>query len=166
MAELNNRPETDETTKTVLIVRTFAIPLSKLWAAWTEEDLLKKWWGPKGFTCPHYDLDPKVGGSYLACMKADDGKEVWSTGTFREIKPERLLVYTDSFSDSDGNIIDAADVGMAGNWPRELLITVDFETAGGNSKLTLKHAGIPAPMYDDCTDGWQSSLDKLEEQLK
>lgn len=33
--------------------------------------------------------------------------------------------------------------GMAGDWPLELLVTVTFEEAGGETRLTLRHEGLP-----------------------
>lgn len=32
---------------------------------------------------------------------------------------------------------------MAGDWPLELLVTVTFEEAGGETRLTLRHEGLP-----------------------
>lgn len=166
METKNNDTTTVGKQKTVLITRTFDLPVSKMWKAWTEPESFKKWWGPKDFTCPQSSIDLKVGGKYLSSMKSSDGKEFWSTGTFKEIIPMKKIVYTDSFSDSKGNIIPASDYGMPGEWPNELVVTLTLEEVDGKTKMTLRHEGIPEESYDDCVTGWQQSFDKLENNLK
>jgi uncharacterized protein YndB with AHSA1/START domain len=151
----------------ILINRVFDLPVSKVWAAWTESEQFKKWWGPEGFTCPSSTLEARKGGKYLNCMRSADGKEFWSIGVVEELIPEKKLVVTDNFSDAKGNIIPASEYGIPGNWPEKLLITVDFVKLGENkTKFTLRHQGIPEEMRDDCIKGWNESLDKLARNIK
>ncbi len=152
--------------KTISIKRTLNLPLASVWKAWTEPESFKKWWGPEGFTCPSCTINFKVGGKYLASMKGPDGKETWSTGTIKEIIPQKKIVYTDSFADSKGNIVPAFFYKMPGEWELELLVTVEFEELDGKTHMSLQHAGVPADMYDDCVQGWQSSFNKLESNVK
>jgi uncharacterized protein YndB with AHSA1/START domain len=99
-------------------------------------------------------------------MRGPDGKDIWSTGVYKEIVAEKKLVCTDSFCDDKGNAISAADLGMPGNWSMECLVTVTLEADGDKTNMELHHEGIPAEMHDDCTTGWQQSFDKLEENMK
>jgi len=149
----------------IVINRVFNLPVSVVWLAWTDAEYFKKWWGPRGFTCPSSKMEAKVGGKYLSCMRGPDGKEFWSTGVVKELIPERKLVVTDSFSDDKGNIKPASEYGMPGNWPKELLITVYLEEADGATKMKLRHQGIPNEMREDCIKGWNESFDKLEENI-
>ena len=149
----------------IVINRVFNLPVSVVWLAWTDAEYFKKWWGPRGFTCPSSKMEAKVGGKYLNCMRGPDGKEYWSTGVVKELIPERKLVVTDSFSDDKGNIKPASEYGMSGDWPKELLITVYLEEADGATKMKLKHQGIPNEMREDCIKGWNESFDKLEENI-
>ena len=149
----------------IVINRVFNLPVSVVWLEWTDAEYFKKWWGPRGFTCPSSKMEAKVGGKYLNCMRGPDGKEFWSTGVVKELIPERKLVVTDSFSDDKGNIKPASEYGMTGNWPKELLITVYLEEADGATKMKLKHQGIPNEMREDCIKGWNESFDKLEENI-
>jgi uncharacterized protein YndB with AHSA1/START domain len=149
----------------IVINRVFNLPVSVVWLAWTDAEYFKKWWGPRGFTCPSSKMEAKVGGKYLSCMRGPDGKEYWSTGVVKELIPERKLVVTDSFSDDKGNIKPASEYGMPGDWPKELLITVYLEEADGATKMKLKHQGIPNEMREDCIKGWNESFDKLEENI-
>jgi uncharacterized protein YndB with AHSA1/START domain len=150
----------------IVIRRVFDLPVSKLWQAWTDPELFKEWWGPKGFTCPSSSMEARVGGKYLNCMRSPEGKDFWSTGTVKEFVPEKKLVITDSFADEKGNIKSAKEYGLPGDWPRELLITVTMEEADGATKLKLVHEGIPEEMRDECIQGWNESLDKLEKNIK
>jgi uncharacterized protein YndB with AHSA1/START domain len=151
----------------IAITRVFDLPLSKVWQAWTTPELFKKWWGPEGFTCPSSTMEARKGGKYLNCMRSADGKEFWSTGVVEEFIPQKKLVLTDSFSDAKGNITSASEHGLPGDWPKELLITVNFEEAGENrTKMTLQHEGIPDEMREDCIKGWNESFDKLQRNIK
>jgi len=150
----------------VVIHRVFDLPVNKVWKALTVSEEFKKWWGPKGFTSPSSKMEARVGAKYLNCMLGPDGKEYWSTGVVKELIPEKKLVVTDSFSDSKGNIKTAAEHGLPGDWPRELLITFELEEADGVTKLVLTHEGIPDEMHDECKKGWNESFDKLEENIK
>ena len=151
----------------VVIHRVFDLPVNKVWRALTEPEQFKKWWGPRGFTCPFSKMETRVGGKYLNCMRGPDGKEWWSTGVVKEFKPGKKLVLSDSFSDKNGNIKSAsADYGMQGDWPMQFLITFELEEADGATKLKLHHEGIPEEAHDDCVKGWNESFDKLEENIK
>lgn len=159
---METKVEQAENQKTVHITRTFDLPVDKVWQAWTEPEIFKKWWGPKDFTCPSSSLDLKPGGKYLHCMRSAEGHDFWSTGVFKEIIPYEKLVCTDSFSDAKGNVILASDLNMPGDWPMELLITVRFKEMGGKTEMDLQQVGIPAEMHDECGTGWQQSFKKLE----
>ena len=150
----------------VVIDRVFNLPARIAWLALTDSEYYKKWWGPKGFTCPYSKMEPKPGGRYLNCMRGPDGKEFWSTGIVQEFIPKKKLVVTDSFSDEKRNIKSASEYGMPGEWPRELMVSFELEETNGVTKLRLTHEGIPAEMHDECTQGWNESFDKLEENIK
>jgi len=150
----------------VVIQRVFNLPVKVVWLALTDSEYYKKWWGPRGFTTPYSQMESKVGGHYLNCMRSPDGKDYWSTGVVKQLIPDKKLVVSDSFSDEKGNIKPASYYGMPGDWPRELLITFELEEADGATKLRLIHEGIPAEMHDECTQGWNESFDKLKDNIK
>ncbi len=157
--EIKNKEE-------ITITRMFDAPRELVWKAWTDPEGMKRWWGPKDFTAPFCKIDLRVGGKYLSCMRGPDGKDYWSTGIYREIVPMERIVVTDSFADEKGTVVPAAHYGMEGDWPLELLVTVTLEEVGGRTKMTLKHAGIPAGKMRELTEaGWNESFDKLAEYL-
>jgi uncharacterized protein YndB with AHSA1/START domain len=156
-----NDSATAEQLKTVSINRIINQPLYKIWEAWSKPASFMKWWGPKEYTCPFCTIDFKVGGKYLAAMRGPDGKDIWSTGTYREIIPQEKIVYTDSFADSKGNVVDGEYYNMP-TMPSESTVTVTLEAFNGKTTMWLQHEGIPEDQYDECVKGWNSSLDKME----
>lgn len=152
----------------LIITRVFDAPRERVWKAWTDSEMLKRWWGPKGFSSPVAKFDLKVGGKYLNCMRSPEGKDYWSTGVYREImEPERLIM-TDSFADQEGNVVPATHYGLGADFPLEMQISVMFEEQTGRTKLTLKHSGTAGVNEKDLSDmeqGWNQSFDKLAELL-
>ena len=150
----------------VLITRLFDAPLELVWQAWTDPQHFMLWWGPKDYTCPFCQIDLRVGGKYLNCMRSPTGKEYWGTGTFLEIVPMQHLMFTDSFADEQGNVVPATYYGMSTDYPLEMLVTVTFEEVNGKTKMTLRHSDLPAgPDTEGTHQGWSESFDKLAESL-
>jgi uncharacterized protein YndB with AHSA1/START domain len=151
----------------IVITRIFDAPRELVWKAWTDPQHFKRWWGPKDFTCPFCEMDLRVGGKYLNCMRSPEGRDYWSTGVYREIIPMERIVFTDSFADEKGNIVPATYYGMSADFPLEMLVTVTFAEHEGKTKLTLKHSGLPTGRDGEgAQQGWNESFDKLAESLK
>ena len=112
-------------------------------------------------------IDFRVGGKYLYCMRGAPGpgapiQDFWSAGTYEEIIPMEKIIATDQFADKDGTIISPKDIGMPGEWPDKMLVTVTFEDAGtGKTRITLVHKGHPKEIFEMATMGWNQSLDKF-----
>ncbi len=150
----------------LVITRVFDAPRHLVWKAWTEPEGIARWWGPQHFTAPVCQIDLRVGGTYLFCMRSPDGLDFWSTGVYREILEPERLVYTDNFADADGNVVPASYYGMGDDWPVTMQTTVTFEEHDGKTTLTLRQAGVPAGQMSELTRaGWNGSLDKLAASL-
>lgn len=147
----------------VTVTRFFSAPIEKVWQAWSNAEMIKEWWGPETYSCPFAEIDFQVGGKSLLAMTDPHGESVWSGGVYKEIVPYKKIVTTDHFTDAMGNVISARDVGMPGEWPLDCLITIEFSDANEEEvKIMITHQGIPKEMHDDCTEGWNSSIDKLQ----
>ena len=152
--------------KELVITRIFDSPRQLVWKAWTEPERVKKWWGPKHFTAPFAKIDLRVGGEYLYDMRAPDGKDYWSKGTYKEIMAPERMVVTDSFADEKGNTVPASFYGMSPDFPLESLVTVTFEEYEVNkTKFTLRYIGLPDADFESARTGWNESLDKLADYL-
>ncbi|HEY1409853.1 MAG TPA: SRPBCC domain-containing protein, partial [Promineifilum sp.] len=51
----------------LVLTHTFDAPVEQVWRAWVEPDLVKRWWGPHGFTAPLAEIDFREGGVSLVC---------------------------------------------------------------------------------------------------
>ena len=151
----------------LVLRRVLDAPRELVWQAWTDPQHFKAWWGPRNYTCPFCEMDLRVGGKYLACMRSPEGKEYWSTGIYREIIPMERLVFTDCFADEKGNVVPATYYGFNADFPREMLVTVILEDEEGKTKMTLRHEGpLSGPDREGTQQGWSESFDKLAESLK
>lgn len=151
----------------LLITRIFSTPRELVWKAWTEPERVMRWWGPKYFTSPICKMDFRVGGSYHFCMQSPEGEDFWSTGVYLEIIPLEKIVCTDSFADENGNVVPATYYDMEEDFPLELELTITFEDHNGNTKMILRHIGIPEGITQELTkQGWNESFDKLAEILE
>jgi uncharacterized protein YndB with AHSA1/START domain len=151
----------------VLITRILDAPRELVWTAWTDPTHFSLWWGPKGYTCPSCEIDLRVGGKYLNCMRSPSGREYWSTGVFREIIATERLVFTDCFADEKGNVVPATYYGLSPDFPLEMLVVVTFEDYEGKTKMTLEHIGLPSGSEGEGAEqGWSESFDKLADSLK
>lgn len=150
----------------LVLVRAFNAPRERVWNAWTDPEQLKRWWGPQYFSSPVAKIDFRVGGKYLLSMRSPDGQDFWSTGTYIEIAPMDRIVYTDSFSDAEGNVIPPAQYGMGDDFPMETVVTLIFEDVGGGTRLTIRNSGVPEGTMREMSElGWHTSLDKLAAAL-
>ena len=146
----------------VVIERSFDAPADLIWQMWTEPDHFKAWYGPDGCTIPVARMDVRVGGSRLVCieMRTPAGPmEMWFTGEYHEIVRGKRLVYTESMSDKDGNVLSPADMGMPAGHPTTTQVIVELEDVAGRTRMLMTHTGIPADSPGAA--GWMAALDKL-----
>jgi uncharacterized protein YndB with AHSA1/START domain len=135
----------------VEVSRTFEASLELVWKAWTEPEHFMKWYGPQGFTVPTCEIDLREGGLHLWSMMSPDGNQMFFTGIYKEIVPMERLVFTDSMSDAEGNVM-----GMGEGMPESMDVTVTFVHAGGKTTVTVSHIGS-----EQAGMGWEQAFDKL-----
>lgn len=145
----------------LLISREFNAPRETVWKHWTEPESIMQWWGPRHFSACGAKIDLSIGGKYLFCMRSPEGKDYWSGGRFQEIVEPERIVATDSFADENGNVVPASHYGMGTDFPLEMVLAASFEDAGGRTRLTLEHAGMPESARKDAEQGWNETLDKF-----
>jgi uncharacterized protein YndB with AHSA1/START domain len=145
----------------ILITRVFDAPRELVFAAWTDPELVVKWWGPKGYSSFACEIDLRVGGVFRLNMRGPDGAVYPCTGVFREVvKPERL-VYTGSSAETH-----PCGAGL----PPNSIITVNFVEHDRKTTLTI-HTRLQSAADRDAAveakfvPGWTSALDRLAEFL-
>ena len=151
------------------IERVFDAPRDLVWKAWTDPQLLPRWYGPKAETIVHR-LELKPGGLWLVEMKWG-GKSMYQRVEYTEVTPPKRLVWLHSSSDADWNITPSP---MMADWPRVLLTTVTFEPNGDQTRLRLTwvpHGASAAEIacfaaaIDRMGKGWDAGMDLLAQLL-
>ena len=123
----------------------------RLFAYWTEPDLLVKWFGPEGFDIPSHRLDVRPGGRWSTTMRAPDGKLRTVSGIYNTVDPPRRLVFTWGWDD---------DSGVRGH---ETEVTVTFEPTPGGTRLKLVQQVFQGKEVRDLHNGgWAGSFNKLQ----
>lgn len=92
----------DNHNKTINVEREFAAPLERVWAAWTQSDLLDQWWAPKPWRARTKSMDFRPGGTWLYAMIGPDGEENWSKIDYTSIDPQKSFSALDGFCDENG----------------------------------------------------------------
>lgn len=152
----------------ITIERLIDAPREIVYKTWTDQELAKKWWGPKGFQTTYCQIDLHPGGLLHRCIKSPEGREYWAKGIIQEAKAPERFVYIGSLSDEQGKSVSASDQqGLSQDWSLEMLITINFEEDHGKTRLKIKHEGVSQNQdeRDACERTWNETLDRLEEYL-
>jgi len=118
-----------------VITRVLAAPRELVFRAWTEPEMMARWWGPHEFTNPVCRLDVRPGGAWYIVMRGSDGVEHPCKGVFREVVPPERIVMTIDHSDLPEDWHDMLDPGRPHGQARPALLgvaTVDVRRAGGS----------------------------------
>lgn len=71
---------------------------AQVFKAWTNPEILKKWFAPRPWTTVRAELDVRPGGSSLVVMQSPEGQEFPCPGIYLEVVPNKRLVFTDAFT--------------------------------------------------------------------
>jgi uncharacterized protein YndB with AHSA1/START domain len=139
----------------LLITRTFDAPASVVFSLWSSPQHMKRWMGPQEFTCPEAEIDFRVGGAYRAMIKSAEHGENWFGGVYREIVPDRRLVFTFAW-DNEG-----PSAGV------ETLVTIDLEERNGRTVQTFHQRPFKSvERRDSHVGGWNGAFDRLATYAK
>lgn len=131
------------------IERSFDATPEEVFAAWTDPEVLRRWWAvhPDGST-PVAEVDLRVGGRYRLMMEQPDGTRHTVGGEYREVRPPHRLVYSWRWE------LDSGEQG------RESVVTVSFQADGERTRLVLEHTGLESTdARDRHAQGWIACLE-------
>jgi uncharacterized protein YndB with AHSA1/START domain len=147
----------------VVLERRFDAPAEVIWRLWTDPDHFAQWYGPDGANIPVATMDVRVGGRRHLAMEVttpDGPMRMWFTGEYLDVVPRERLVYTESISDEQGNVLAPEAAGMPPGHPVVTEVRVDLREHDGVTTVTVTHAGVPA--NSPGAAGWAMALAKLE----
>jgi uncharacterized protein YndB with AHSA1/START domain len=114
---------------------------------------LAKWWGPRGFTAPSVEFDPRVGGSFRIAMQPPDGDLFYLSGEFREVDPPARLSYTFRWDPPDSS-------------DRQTVVTLSLQDRGEQSEVLLTQGEFATEERLALhKQGWIESFARLEQVL-
>jgi len=99
MKNLGTLKVTTPTDREVVLTRVFDAPRQLVFEAFSKPELLKRWFGPRGWSLVVCEVDFKVGGGFRFVLRGPDGKEMGMRGVYREIVPPERSVHMESFDD-------------------------------------------------------------------
>lgn len=140
----------------ILIARDFDAPRHLVYRAYTEPELVRRWWSGERGEVTSVEADVRVGGRWRYVMRANDGFEVAFHGTYLEVVPDERLVMTELFE----GVPDATEVDATLN-------TTTFAEAEGRTTLTTLVECQTREVRDAIIEtgmegGMQEAMDKLE----
>jgi uncharacterized protein YndB with AHSA1/START domain len=130
-----------------------------------------KWWGPKGFEVGNAKLDFRPGGFFHYSMRAPEGFEMWGKFVYHEIEGPEKIVFVNSFSDQDGNIVRAP---FSPTIPLEIRNIITFTENEGKTTVSLSSSPIHATeeerntfkgMFESMKQGFGGTFDQLADYL-
>jgi len=139
--------QADEQSITLVVRRTIRASAERLFAAWTDPDQIRTWWGPGAITCPEAQIDLNVGGTYRIANEQPGQPLLWIVGEFERIDPPHRLVYSWRLAPGTG--------------PSER-VTVRFQPRDKATEVIITHEKIASPAdRDQHEQGWFGCLDGL-----
>jgi uncharacterized protein YndB with AHSA1/START domain len=81
------------TERELVTTRVLNFPVSTVYKAWTQPDLLKQWWGPNGFTNTIHEFDLKPEGFWRFTMHGPNGINYENESQFIAIKENELIAF-------------------------------------------------------------------------
>ena len=111
----------------LVLTRLINAPREKVYRAWTDPEILKKWFAPLPYTTPVAELDVRPGGANLIVMRDPAGNEFPNRGVYLEVVKNERLVFTNAYTKA---------------WePSEkpfMTVILKFEDEGGKTKYTAR----------------------------
>jgi len=111
----------------LVLARIIDAPRAKVFRAWTEPELIRRWWAPQPWTTSEADIDLRPGGVGRIVMRSPEGSDYPHVGVYLEVVPNEKIVLTDAFRDA---------------WtPSDkpfMTVIVTFEDVGGKTRYTAR----------------------------
>lgn len=154
----------------LVLERVIDVPKELVWRAWTEPELIKKWFTPVPWQTVDCEIDLRPGGLFRTVMRSPEGQEFPNTGCFLEIVPHERLAWTNSLEPGfrPANI-DSPELAACGKFPLTAVITLETQGKGTRYTAIAMHkdeAGRNQHAAMGFEAGWGKALDQLVAHVK
>jgi uncharacterized protein YndB with AHSA1/START domain len=112
---------TTPTEREIVTERIFDAPRERVFAVYTDPELIPHWWGPRRMATTVDQMDVGPGGGWRFLTREPDGREIGFKGIYREVSPPERIVQTFEWEGMPGHVI---------------VETAAFEDLGGRTKVT------------------------------
>ncbi|MFN8440790.1 MAG: SRPBCC family protein [Caldilineaceae bacterium] len=139
-----------------VITRIFDVPRHLVFAAMTQPEHVRHWYGPAYLSMKSCEIDLRVGGKWRYVVQAPDGSEFAFSGIYQEITPPERIVSTELFE------------GMPGT---DYLATLTLNEQDGKTTLTnhllyQSQAHRDGHLHSGMEGGMRESFDRLDEVVQ
>lgn len=147
--------------------RVVDVPASAIWAAWTQPDLIKRWFTPAPWQTTDCEIDLRPGGIFRTVMRGPDGTEFTNVGCFLEIVPEEKLVWTGAL----GPGFRPKSAAETAAVPFQMSAVISLASVDGGTRYTalVVHGDEDARGRHEAMGfevGWGIALDQLVAMIK
>jgi uncharacterized protein YndB with AHSA1/START domain len=132
------------------VTRTFDAPVHIVFEAWRNPELFQRWWIPKsvGLTLVSCEMDVRTGGTYRLVFRHPDFDQPMAFfGTYKEVTPNRRIVWTNEESDQGA------------------ITTVTFDEDADRTRVTLHELYPTEAALDEALAGSAEALPEQFAQL-
>jgi uncharacterized protein YndB with AHSA1/START domain len=143
-----------KTEQSLEIRRVIKASRDRVYAAWTDPEQLRQWFGPENVRTRNLVAETRVGGKFRWDLTSPEGEEMTVEGEYRDLQPGRKIVFTWQWQDDEA-------------WDNhQSIVTVELSDAPGGTELRLLHEDLPSEeSRDRHGEGWNSLLNGLEKFL-
>jgi uncharacterized protein YndB with AHSA1/START domain len=146
----------------LVLERTIAVTPERVWAAWTQPELLMQWFTPAPWKTVAADIDVRPGGRCNITMESPEGDRHPNNGCYLQLEPNRLLIFTSVMTE---NYRPVAPTNGAGG----LSMTARIEIEPAPNGSTLYRAIAMHTDENGCkqhfdmgfAEGWGAALEQL-----
>ena len=113
----------------IKLTRLYNAPVQAVWDAWTQDDQVGQWWGPRGYTITNHHKELRAGGLWHYTMHGPDGTDYVNKSQYLEFIPYSKMVYDHGGNDEQKPMFR---------------VTVLFSEAHGKTQMEMTMA-LPSP---------------------
>ena len=132
--------------------RWFAAGVDDVFEAFTNPQLLRQWWGPRGFTIEELSFPAVEGESYRVCLRAPDGSRYVHVGRFHEVLRPMRLSYSWRWVEEPLQ-------------REETLVELSFRPENAGTRVELRHSRFADLESLEAHRGWPDSFERFEAWL-